>query len=453
MNTDRRIVVFVLSSITLYLLISFFAIAFNFNTGFLKRINLIGDIFSSTSTIVDENGNADDTVNNAPIVLAITPEKKFDQYTRPDYITAFNVDTTKPSLAVFVSKLNELKKGKKRKVRIAYFGDSMIEGDLLSKTLRELLQKEFGGAGVGFVPITSPASKFRQTVVDNYSTGWMEENFKTADKNNKLFLSGHLFRGNNDWVEMIDRTVKDSTTVLEKILFYGFTDTPVSVKVNNNDVLIEANKIFNTALLQKDLSRSIRLSVLNNRLPLYGISLESESGVIVDNFSFRGISGTEFASIDTSLLNSVAAANIYDLFIFQYGVNVLYRPNDINFNWYARTLLPTVKKLRNSFSNTDFLIVSTADRAFRYDNGYQSAKGIDSLIKIQATIAYQTGSCFYNQFASMGGHNSIVDWADRKPSLANKDYVHPNDRGAAVLGNYFFDAIMKDYRKYTNKIK
>jgi hypothetical protein len=30
----------------------------------------------------------------------------------------------------------------------------MIEGDLLTQTLRKLLQKEFGGYGVGFFPFT-----------------------------------------------------------------------------------------------------------------------------------------------------------------------------------------------------------------------------------------------------------------------------------------------------------
>ncbi len=453
MNTDRRIVVFVLSSISLYLLVSFIAIAFNFNKGFIKRINLIGDIMGSDSTLASDNTGTDSTENNTPLVLSVIAEKKIDLYQRPNLITSFNVDTTKPALAVFVAKLNELKKGKKRKVRIAYFGDSMIEGDLLSKTLRELLQKEFGGAGVGFLPITSTASGFRQTATNHYSLSWKDENFKNSQRNNKLFLSGHLFRGDNDWVEMSDKTVKDSTTILEKILLYGQIDTNVSIRYNDNMMVVDGKKPFNTILLGKDAGKSAKLSVSDKRLPLYGISMEAESGVIVDNFSFRGISGTEFASIDTSFLNSISASNMYDMFIFQYGVNVLYKTNDRNFNWYARLLLPTVKKIRKSFSNTDFLIVSTADRAFRYDEGYKSAVGIDSLIKIQATVAYETGSCFYNQFESMGGHNSIVDWADRKPSLANKDYVHPNDRGAVVLGNCFFTAIMKDYKKYTNNLK
>jgi hypothetical protein len=57
-------------------------------------------------------------------------------------------------LAKFAEKLHQLKTTKKGKIRIAYFGDSMIEGDLLTQTLRKLLQKEFGGYGVGFFPFT-----------------------------------------------------------------------------------------------------------------------------------------------------------------------------------------------------------------------------------------------------------------------------------------------------------
>ena len=65
----------------------------------------------------------------------------------------FENDTTS-ALAHFFQSLNLLKK-KKNKTRIAYFGDSMIEGDLISQDLRECMQDYFGGDGVGYVPITS----------------------------------------------------------------------------------------------------------------------------------------------------------------------------------------------------------------------------------------------------------------------------------------------------------
>ena len=47
-----------------------------------------------------------------------------------------------------------------KQVRIAVFGDSFIEADIFTADLREMLQKQFGGCGVGFVTITSMTSGF-----------------------------------------------------------------------------------------------------------------------------------------------------------------------------------------------------------------------------------------------------------------------------------------------------
>ncbi|MCR6720154.1 MAG: hypothetical protein NVV59_07570 [Chitinophagaceae bacterium] len=85
------------------------------------------------------------------------------------------------------------------------------------------------------------------------------------------------------------------------------------------------------------------------------------------------------------------------------------------------------------FAPAEVVVVSTADRAFRTAGKYQTARGVDSLVQIQANLALQTGARFYNQFATMGGTNSIVEWAKAKPALANQDHVHPNFRGAKFL--------------------
>ena len=58
-----------------------------------------------------------------------------------------------------------------RPVRIAYFGDSFIEGDILTADLRAMLQSRFGGCGVGYVPVTSRVAGFRPTVKHTFS-GW-----------------------------------------------------------------------------------------------------------------------------------------------------------------------------------------------------------------------------------------------------------------------------------------
>ena len=442
MNSNRRVLLFVLSSVTLYLLFSFSAYLFGFQWLPFKRVNLISDIVKEDVTDLP----LDTASKEGPLVIVKKPQKDFSLFQRGRYITDFSSDTTLPTLRSFVAKLHQLKQSGRSKIRIAYFGDSMIEGDLMTQTIRELLQEEFGGSGVGFVPITSLVSKFRQSAWANYSGGWEDESFKNK-ASGRLYLSGHLFRGNGDWVEMRDQTILDSAAILEKSLICG-PSNGTRVIVNGGTFAVTAPKLLNRIVLARDGSNSIRLQVGDPGLPVYGISFETSNGVILDNFSFRGITGIELARLDSVFLSAVAENNPYDLIIFQYGVNLLFRPNDKNFNWYGKSLSPVIRKFRNCFPNSEILIVSTADRAFRYNGRYQSAVGIDSLVKIQAALAYEQGANFYNQFASMGGKNSIVEWASRNPSLANKDYVHPNHRGAEVLGRYFFEAIMQEYRKY-----
>lgn len=457
MNANRRVLLFVVYATGLYLLVSVFAAGFHWKWMPAKRINLIADITRKDSAEeIDETDSSDNSDSSA--VITITPPVKdkttnFFIYQSPHLITNFDIDTTNTALARFVKKLHDLKNGKKGKIRIAYFGDSMIEGDLLTQTLRKLLQQMFGGGGVGFVPITSQVSQFRITVADNYSGGWQDENFKTDGDKSHLFISGHLFHSSGDWVQMKDQTVTDTATILEKSLLCGYSPNPVTITVNNAPFVVHAENNFNRIVLGKNNNVSIKLAVANKQLPVYGITFETESGIILDNYSFRGITGIEFGKIDSVFLKAIAAGNPYDLIIFQYGVNLLFRPNDKNFGWYAKALLPVVKKFKNCFPESDFLLVSTADRAFNYGGEYKSAIGIDSLVKVQALLAYESGSSFYNQFESMGGTNSIVEWAAKNPSWANKDYVHPNHRGAEVLGKYFFEAIMNDYKKYVRKLK
>ena len=57
-------------------------------------------------------------------------------------------------LISFYEKLYQLEKNPQAKVRIAYYGDSMTDGDLIVQDVRNNYQERFGGNGVGFVSIT-----------------------------------------------------------------------------------------------------------------------------------------------------------------------------------------------------------------------------------------------------------------------------------------------------------
>jgi len=218
MNANLRVVKLTLYLVIIYLAISVADSLFNFPFDVFSKINLISEIVKkpSISKVVIN------PIVVAPIEVISEPQKNFELYLQKNQITSFNADSNSIALSGFIQKITELKSGKKkRKIRVAYLGDSIIEGDLLTQTFRRLLQKEFGGSGVGFVPITSQVSKFRQSVLASYSTNWEDNNFKTKGDKSTLFLSGHQFTGLGGWVKLSDQVIKDSLALIEKTLICG----------------------------------------------------------------------------------------------------------------------------------------------------------------------------------------------------------------------------------------
>jgi hypothetical protein len=157
--------------------------------------------------------------------------------------------------------------------------------------------------------------------------------------------------------------------------------------------------------------------------------------------------------MDSSFLANISKNHSYDLIIMEYGVNLFVKPTDDNFNWFYKPFTRAINKLKASFPNSNILIVSSADRAYKYDGVYQTAVGMPNLLALQQKAAYETGSAFYNTFESMGGNGSIARWVDTIPSLSYKDYMHPNNRGSEIIGKSIFDAIMFEYKKAIQKNK
>ncbi len=458
MNHNKNVVVFTL--VTTFILFFYSALTAKYQLDILglNNISILSDIVSSKK---DTTSNS--TVSTGEIMpsvgMAATPETKGPapvfgdkangKYVLPKTIVRFSTDTSRPSLPLIMQKLIALKQGKKQKIRIGWFGDSMIEGDLLSQTFRKKIQQFFGGRyGVGFIPANSVVANFRSTATHKWRGDWKDENFKTKDLSAPLFLSGHTYFTANGEIDLKDVSFKDTNQSLQKSLICGsVAGGQISLTVNGQQKQYHAGKMINRILLDSSFSHEIEVKVNDSRVPVYGLSMEPEEGVVVDNFSFRGITGLELGKLDSAFLNSLENENNYDLVILEYGANLMFRPDDVDYAWYQKHIIPVVKKLQKAMPHTEFLIISTADRAFMYDNTWKSAKGIENLVKIQAELACTNEAAFYNMYTSMGGEGTIVKWADTIPALANKDYIHPNFKGAEILGTMLYDAFIKDFYK------
>lgn len=453
MNSAKNVVQFIVACFLCLFLLSVIIHIKNINNNSLRNISIVSDIIPkkevSTNNLTDESQIKDQRLKG----LIDTSKKQYtyvkNNFVMPNRLTNYNTDSNAITLPLFVSKLNSISSSQKKNIRVAYLGDSMIEGDLISQTLRKLLQQKFGGKGVGFVPINSVAAFFRQSVKHSFSSNWIESNFKNKITTTSLFLSGRVFNSKGyNWVDYEDKTITTtSQNSINKYLITGYKPTNAQILVNKVYTATSSNKLVNKILVDNSNQTKLKIETTDTQLPFYGVSFETSEGIIVDNFSFRGLAGFEYNAIDTTFLKAINETFQYDLVILHFGVNVLNLPTNNQFTWYANAMTNTIKKLKHCFRNTDFILMGTADKAFKYKNGYSTALGIDSLIAAQQKAAFETNIAFYNTYVSMGGFNSIINWANQKPSLAAKDYTHLSFRGAEAIGTSLYNAILFEYAK------
>jgi len=369
-----------------------------------------------------------------------------------------NYDGGEKGLINFMSALYDVEKHDKGTCRIAYFGDSMIEGDLISMTLRNSYQEKYGGQGVGFVPIVSTTNKFRISIIHDYSKAWKTESLiNMSNLDFPLGISGEYFlaetNGENNTVNYSTPNIKYINTFPSTKLFYGkanVKDSLNSLEFNETkfslDGLSEVNAMIlsDTPLKKADLNFKI-----NNSLPIYGISFESNSGVLVDNFALRGNSGTTMTSIQQNILNAFNDELDYDLIILQYGLNVA--NENTNFDWYRMRMGKVVEYFKQAFPKSSVLLVSIPDMSKKNKEGeMQTLVSIPYIVEAQKNAAMQSGVSFFNLFNAMGGENSMVKWVEDL-NFANKDYTHFNYKGSRNASNLIFSFLEKEYLKFKEK--
>ena len=375
----------------------------------------------------------------------------------------------------FFAKLQRAEKGDKTVVRIAWFGDSLIEGDIITQDVRNELQKKFGGKGVGFVPITTHVPGFRQTIGWTFSENWKTYSLTDSIKHKVPYgLYGQVYvprnmRGVTDSVAIekeaskikysgvYSTTLNGLSPLYNVSLLYSRADSSdyILYKLNNGAEqkmeLKSGDKINRLTINQNNPINSIEVRfVPQDTLFVYGFSIESGKGILVDNYSLRGSSGIHLSGVKNNVLSQIQQQLDYDLIVLQYGVNVASEKTD-DYSWYSRSITKTINYLETIFTNTPILIVGCSDRSIKQDGNYVTMPTIPSFIASQRETASNTHSSFWDLFTAMGGEGSMIKMADAKPALANKDYTHFKASGGKVIANLFVQSLLFEYDWYLSQ--
>jgi lysophospholipase L1-like esterase len=362
-------------------------------------------------------------------------------------------------LVLFYEKLLQLETKKQGNVRIAYFGDSMTDGDMIVKDLRASLQARFGGEGVGFVNITSESAPSRSTLTHQFSSNWKTLSYLNVKHPNSPFgVNGHVFFTKKDtvdpvWVKYKANNVRNLTLLNNPTLFYGRSANrsgSVDFIVGKDTIhkkLNPVNTVNTLALAKGDLKTFKANFVETDSIPFYGFNFDDGKGVHVDNFSNRGNSGLPIATFDTKVMKAFNDKLGYDLIVLHYGTNVL-NYGSLNYTWYEKRMARVVSHLRECFPGVAILIISTADKSTKYDLEMKTDSAVVPLTRAQKKYAVSTESAYVNLYLLMGGDGSMVKWVEEVPALANKDYTHFNFRGSKKISDLIYNQINGGYEQY-----
>jgi len=367
-------------------------------------------------------------------------------------------DSTMRGMKPFYDALNRLQ-DKNRLVKIAVFGDSFIEADILTADLRAMLQQKYGGCGVGYVDVTSSVYGFRPTVKHSFS-GW--ESHAATDSmyfnRSKQGISLRYFipsagsfveyRGQSKYASLLD------TFNISTIYFKNNGNLNLSAQINKGQ---NETKNFTASpdLQQMQVKGNIgsvrwRVNSVESAV-FYGTALDGTSGIAVDNFSLRSSTGITLQYIPRKTLEDFNRLRPYDLIILQYGLNVATRTGK-NYDNYQKALLKTINYIKECFPQAGILLLSVGDRDYRASDGeMHTMPGVKNLIAYQEHIAAESKIAFWNMYEAMGGDGSMAKFAHAKPPKANLDYTHINFKGGEELAKLLYETLIYGKEHYDKR--
>lgn len=338
-------------------------------------------------------------------------------------------------------------------LRIAFLGDSFIEGDILTADVREIMQDSLGGKGVGFVPVTSPVAGFRETVRHTFHN-WERYSITGKTPSNlrdKYLISGYLFTPReNSWVKYAAPPGKKNMRDLHQtqLFFINTGSTVITITVNDEQTEMfhpeSSEQLQKVSFYSPDPIQSVKYSFEDvEGFICYGASLEDGSGVVLDNYSVRGNSGMPIGRIGTLVNRDFNGFLQYDLIVLQYGLNVMSR-GVTNYTAYKNSMVNVIRKLQQCYPHASFVLMGIGDRSANIGGRYATMPEVKAMIRYQREIAKECGIAYWDTFSAMGGTNSMLTYVSKK--WAAKDYTHLAKGGGRDLARKFVKAIVSRKR-------
>lgn len=341
-----------------------------------------------------------------------------------------------------------LREGRSRSVRIAFVGDSFIEGDILVAPFRQALQQRYGGKGVGYVPLTSPVARFRQSIQQRFEGAWRQtlaskSNSRTLFTLSETFATATASASTSYKLTNADRvTLHYVSDTISVAITYGINGGERQhVELPASHGALAEYTFPHCAVKQFELATGG-----GDGTRFYGVCFDGMTGISVDNYSLRGSSGTKLTAVSSALTAQLSRFRPYDLIILSYGLNVLSpKDNNDSYEWYYDAMAKSIEHIQQLYPHATILLMSLSDRATLHEGEIHPLNGVARVLRIQHRLAQRYGLLFWNTHEAMASLGGIKGFVDK--GWAAKDYTHISMAGGTQLAKLLTADLIGDESK------
>lgn len=336
----------------------------------------------------------------------------------------------KPAKAIVPGVLNFLPEALAQagdtQIRVVHYGDSQIEEDRITSTLRHHLQSQYGGRGVGLVPLhqTIPTLTLKQRLHINNQVvtpqNGPQRYLLYGPKYMRMEPTDSLYGPMAQVAVMNDSLVPGSENMMLTLL-------PLAGSTRHRSIRLLADTGIH-------ISERVDTVMLSGKGRVWGLSLEDKTGVYVDNIPMRGCIGTVFTAIDSRQLSEYYQQTNTKLIILQYGGNAIpQNKKETTIRGICYALRDQIRYLRSLAPETDIIFIGPSDMLETDENGQLWTNPLVPFMdETLETLMQREGVPYYSLYNAMGGEGSMLQWQEK--GWAGKDGIHFTRAGADHAG-------------------
>lgn len=360
------------------------------------------------------------------------------------------------SIGYLDSFFNALDSAVSHRMRIVHYGDSQIEEDRISNVLRDSLQTRFGGGGPGLLP-----------VLEEYYNLSISEASSAAPRRYLAYGPAEMRGAAGRYGAMAQKSHYDTTVVttffpvksnhgpsryFNRLTFLS-SGGDLTIRCKDSTQRYEATADIRHVRFELPDSTERVIITHSGSHDIYGVMLDRETGVALDNVPMRGCDGTMFTGIRAEQLADYYNSENVRLIILQYGGNVVpFTRREDKISDYCKDVSRQIAYLKEQAPEARILFIGPSDMSTTIQGKMQTYRHLPAFVDSLRTNVNKSGAAFWDMYEAMGGQNSMAQWVIQSPPLANSDYVHFTKKGAEKMGDMLFDTIMLyyDYYKLTH---